>query len=403
MASVSYNDLQRDPATKDLFSKRITTIKGLYSSLEGSSFIAIDTEHVAASSQEDRILHQIGVVFLPALLSPPSTQLNVRPHSLQRPCLQDFYSQHSGRAITLNIALSEQDHERLVLHRGDKGTPKRRISRYGQEKIAPIETAEELIAEFFQGLPDDKPLVLLGFDMAAEWTYLASVLPSIIRFISAWADVRDIAKDIVSSVGYSVLPALSTMLPMFGYSSRELSASATKDSSRSGNADNATDDAVATCALAHALLFHDNQSKLMFYQKCNYIARPRAKRSRYQTPSQWDGFSATIRAQAPLPRIFKTGSRVAGHFFDYSPKRAGLISQDTAFLTFSTEDEIQHFIKATDGQSLPTGEVLTVQAYSQPNDIVGREMEVRKSKRQLREAKKLALRKEETQGITLED
>jgi hypothetical protein len=152
--------------------------------------------------------------------------------------------------------------------------------------------------------------VLLGFELAAEWTYLSSVFPGIIRFISAWVDVRDIAKDIISSVGYKVLPSLSTMLPMFGYSSREFFFTSTsKDQERNyntdittedamasgalANADNATEDAVASCALAHALLFHDNQSKLVFFQKCNQIGHPRT-RKKYETPSHWEGFSATI-------------------------------------------------------------------------------------------------------------
>jgi hypothetical protein len=63
------------------------------------------------------------------------------------------------------------------------------------------------------------------------------------------------------------------------------------------------------------------------------------------------------------------------------------MSQDTIFLTFSTEDEMQHFIKATNEQSLPTGEVLKVQAYSQ-SDVLKREMDIQDSKRQLRKARK---------------
>ena len=56
--------------------------------------------------------------------------------------------------------------------------------------------------------------------MAAEWTYLFENFPQAIPFFSAWMDIRDIAKDLTSSVG--VIPGLTSLLQIFGYHWKDL-------------------------------------------------------------------------------------------------------------------------------------------------------------------------------------
>ncbi|UKZ75392.1 hypothetical protein TrVFT333_003076 [Trichoderma virens FT-333] len=76
------------------------------------------------------------------------------------------------------------------------------------------------IVDFIQGCDSKANLVLVGFEMAAEWTYLSRNFPQAIPFFSAWVDLRDIAKDVTSSVG--IIPGLVSLLKIFGYHWKDL-------------------------------------------------------------------------------------------------------------------------------------------------------------------------------------
>lgn len=139
--------------------------------------------------------------------------------------------------------------------------PARRSHRFGQQQWVNLENLEAAIVDFIQSCPRKKiNLVLVGFEMAAEWTYLYTVFPRAMPFFSAWMDLRDIAQDITSSVG--VIPGLVSLLQTVGYHWKDVQPG--RGNCNGGNADNAGDDAIATCALVTALLSSKNQEKLRF-------------------------------------------------------------------------------------------------------------------------------------------
>lgn len=84
----TYQQLQREPASKDLFNNRIARLQGLRNALKDSAFLAIDTEHVAITSEKDRMLHQVGLACFPA----PAPDSPTSPNT-DRPNLQDFYNE----------------------------------------------------------------------------------------------------------------------------------------------------------------------------------------------------------------------------------------------------------------------------------------------------------------------
>ncbi|VUC32214.1 unnamed protein product [Clonostachys rosea] len=219
--------------------------------------------------------------------------------------------------------------------------------------------------------------------MAAEWTYLSEVFPNVIPSFSAWADLRDIAKAI-SPAG--VIPGLASSLRIFGYDLKDIRP---RKRNGGGLADNAGDDAVATCALANALLLSANQEKLRFRQQCGQIARIFTKRKGHRTPSIRDLFTATISTGGRLPLAIDSGMKLARYFFSFSPESSGTMSSNMAFLTFKSEDQRDHFKADVDGQILATGEKLFVQAFHKENELLDTNVELEKERRKQRERRRL--------------
>ncbi|KAL7962010.1 hypothetical protein V8C34DRAFT_271825 [Trichoderma compactum] len=289
----TYKQLQRDPAFRELFGKRITTLQDLYDTSKQSTFIAIDTEHFPITSRKGRILHQVGLAHIQTLIQ-DLHQTNVTSRSTNRPCLQHFYTENKTRALTLNINIGKEKRDEIVRLKGKGGVPTRRRHRFGLEQQVDPENLEEMIVGFIQSCKGKADLVLMGFEMAAEWTCLAKNFPRAVPFFSAWVDLRDIGKDISLSVG--VIPRLASLLKTFGYYWKDIQPG--RGDRGGGIADNAGDDAVATCVLASALLDSENREKLRFRQECSRIAG----RKNYRTPDVRDHFTASIRAQGALPR-----------------------------------------------------------------------------------------------------
>ncbi|KAK5988010.1 hypothetical protein PT974_12146 [Cladobotryum mycophilum] len=116
----AYNQLQREPASRDLFNNRITAMQDLENSLKDSAFIAIDTEHIAITSEKDRILHQVGLAHLQTLIQRDLAQTNITSLSNSKPYLNDFYTKNQIRALTPNINLEKEKQDQLI-HLGGKG------------------------------------------------------------------------------------------------------------------------------------------------------------------------------------------------------------------------------------------------------------------------------------------
>ncbi|KAH6887024.1 hypothetical protein B0T10DRAFT_607821 [Thelonectria olida] len=289
----TYKQLQRDPASRDLFNKRITTIQGLRNALEDSAFLAIDTEHVAITSEKDRILHQVGLAYLQTLIQQDSPQSDITSLSTSQPYLQKFYIKNQIQALTLNLNISKEKQDDLIRLKGSRGLPTRRTHRFGIEQQIDFENLEAAIVDFIHSCSNKTNLVMIGFEMAAEWTYLSRNFPQAIAFFSAWVDLRDIAKDVTSSVG--VIPGLVSLLKIFGYHWKDIQPGKEKPSD--GIADNAGDDAVATCALANALLLSENQEKLRFRQECGQIACIFTRKKGYRFSEIRDPFTATIHSR----------------------------------------------------------------------------------------------------------
>lgn len=80
-----------------------------------SAFIALDTEHVPVENENSRILHQVGLTYLPATST--AIMLNASISSRQR--LRDFYNTYQLQSLTLNIELSNELQEDLIRFRGN--------------------------------------------------------------------------------------------------------------------------------------------------------------------------------------------------------------------------------------------------------------------------------------------
>ncbi|KAI0120031.1 hypothetical protein GGR51DRAFT_6204 [Nemania sp. FL0031] len=248
----TYQHLQRDPNSRVLFANRITTMDDLYKVVGGNSaFIALDTEHVPVKNENNRILHQVGLTYLPAISA--AMMLNAATSSRQR--LKDFYNTYQLQSLTLNIELSNELQEDLICFRGN--IPNRRPSRFGYEQQIHIDSLESTIIKFIQSCNNlnlNTDFVLVGFEMAAEWNYLLKNFPKAMLYFSSWIDLRDIGKDIASA---KVLPGRVSILQTFGYFWKDI-----KGSNGNGSADNAGDDTVSTLAIANAFFKPENQDKL---------------------------------------------------------------------------------------------------------------------------------------------
>ncbi|KAI1458843.1 hypothetical protein F4805DRAFT_456237 [Annulohypoxylon moriforme] len=374
---ITYKQLQRDLTSKELFNSRITTIKGLKCALQDSAIVAIDTEHVAITSEKGRVLHQVGLAYCRTLSGSTLPSTN-------QPCLQEFYAKNQIQASTFNINI-------------DENMPTRRSHRFGQEQRIDLEELGGAIVDFIESFHNDNKadLLLIGFEMEAEWTYLSRYFPDAIPFFSAWVDLRDIAKDI-TSIG--VIPGLVPLLQIFGYRWKDIRPG---KNPHGGVADNAGDDAIATCALADALLFSENQEKLKFRQECGQIARIFTKKKGYQVPDARDPFIATVRTrtQGPLPLTIDSGMKLARQFFEFSPQSAGIMCHEVAYLTFRCQDQMEEFIAVTNGRAiLPTGDTLLIQRHSCGNVVRGDGNNEQKQKQELRK-KRLESTESEVEGL----
>ncbi|KAI1180282.1 hypothetical protein F4777DRAFT_307728 [Nemania sp. FL0916] len=250
---VTYHYLQRDPDFRMLFTNRITTMDDLYQAVVSgkSAFIALDTEHVPVESQSNRILHQVGLTYLPAT----STAFLLNAPNTSRKRLSDFYNTQQLQSLTLNIELSNELQEDLIRFRGH--IPNRRLSRFGHEQHIHIDSLESAIIRFIQSCHNPNPgteIVLVGFEMAAEWNYLSKNFPKAVPYFSSWVDLRDIGKDITSA---KELPGRVSMLLTPGYYWKDI-----KGSNKNGSADNAGDDTVSILAIANAFFDPGNRDRL---------------------------------------------------------------------------------------------------------------------------------------------
>lgn len=387
---VSYEQLQRHPVSSGLFNSRITTMDGLRNlQNQDTAFIALDTEHFAVSRQSDRLLDQVGLAFMKPLVERPSAQLACTR-------LQEFHTLSQAHVLTLNIDMKKR-RDNIIQIRG--GIPARRPSRFGQEQQIQAEDLEAAIITFIQGCPSSKALVLMGFGMAAEWEYLFQDFPRVIPYLSAWVDLRDVGSDVAP---LSVLPTLTGILKVFGYSWKSLKPGR-QDGMRTGVADNASDDAMATLALAQALLEPENQQKLRFRQACSQIAR--FDKKGHRTPNLMRSpFTATVESRDKmLPQSVNSGIKLAREFFDFAPSCTGTISTELAYLTFTSQIDLDRFIQHADGHVLSTGDILSAEQLKPSDsrdseDGIAKEASQQREKRELRQQKRIEGSAQDHQG-----
>ncbi|KAI1146749.1 hypothetical protein F4825DRAFT_439668 [Nemania diffusa] len=356
----TYQQLQRDPASRVLFSNRITTIEGLQRTLKDHAFIALDTEHGPIESERSRALYQVGLAYLPTMSPFPGQSR-----------LDDFIHKNQIQSLTLNINLSNQTREDLIRYRG--AIPNRRRSRFGHECQVNLDDLETAVIGFIQAC-DSTKLVLIGFEMAAEWTYLSRNFPKAIPYFSFWIDLRDIAKDITAAIG--VIPGRVSVLRTLGYSPRDINGS-----NKHGSADNAVNDAISVLAMANAFLGPENQEKLRDRQKCNQIARRTFNEHNIT-------FGATIQSHdGLLPNTINSSMKLARYFFDFMPTSTGVKSAEIAFITFQNKNHLKQFLQENNQRLLPTGEILSVIPIIKES-IGAKETAERKEKQRLRAIKK---------------
>ncbi|KAI1425898.1 hypothetical protein F5Y12DRAFT_795107 [Xylaria sp. FL1777] len=361
----TYQQLKRDPASRALFNNRITSMEGLQTILKDYAFISLDTEHSPIESGRSRTLHQVGLAYL--------STLALSTHIPNQPRLDDFVNKTQIQSLTLNVNISDQTRQDLIRYRG--GIPNRRPSRFGYERQVDPDDLESAVVEFIQSCKSTK-LVLIGFEMPAEWTYLLRNFPRAIPYFSFWIDLRDIARD-VAAIG--VIPGRVSVLQTFGYHWKDIKGS----NRQGGSADNAGNDAVSVLAMANAFLYPENQKRLQFRQACAQIAQHTFNENKII-------FGATIRSQnGLLPNPINTSTKLARYFFDFIPTSTGLKSTEIAFITFENERHLDQFIQANDQQLLPTGETLSVVPIIKES-AVARGTAEREEKQRLRAIKKAA-------------
>lgn len=260
------------------------------------------------------------------------------------PRLDDFINKNQIQSLTLNINISDQTREDLIRYRG--GIPNRHPSRLGYERQVNLDDLESAVVEFIQSYNGTK-LVLIGFEMPAEWNYLLRNFPKAIPYFSFWMDLRDIAKDITAAIG--VIPGRVSVLQTLGYNWKDI-----EGSNKHGSADNAANDAISVLAMANGFLNPENQEKLRFRQKCSQIARRTYNENNII-------FGATIQSQEGLlPNTINSSMKLASYFFDFMPTSIGLKSAEIAFITFENKSCLNQFIQANNQRLLPTGEILSV-------------------------------------------
>ncbi|KAI1204039.1 hypothetical protein F5X97DRAFT_330119 [Nemania serpens] len=359
----TYQQLQRDPVSRALFNNRITTMEGLQRTLKDHAFIALDTEHGSIESGKSRALYQIGFAYLPTMA--PCVEIPGQPR------LDDFISKNQIQSLTLNINISEQTREDIIRHRG--GIPNRRPSRFGYERQVNLDDLESAVIEFIESHNSTK-LVLVGFEMPAEWNYLLRNFPKAIPYFSSWMDLRDIAKDITAAIG--VISGRVSVLQTLGYNWKDI-----KGSNEHGTADNAANDAISVLAMANGFLNPENQEKLRFRQKCSQIARHTYNETKIT-------FGAAIQSQeGSLPNTINSSMKLARYFLDFMPTSTGLKSAEIAFITFENESYLNQFIQANNQRLLPTGEILSVVPIIKAS-ARAKEAAEREEKRRLRAIKK---------------
>ncbi|KAF5547862.1 hypothetical protein FNAPI_8460 [Fusarium napiforme] len=378
-----YQQFERDPATRDLFKNRITTLEGFREVLEDSYLVALDTDHVPIASESDRVLHQVGLAFTKTLESrhPPCPPRNcgmIRP--VRR--LYHFVEDNNIEVLTFDIDTSQELGDEVSRVGGLRGMPVRRPRRFGEERSLYIENLEPSIVDFLSRLPRDKKLVLVGFGMGADWTYLSTNFPAAIPFFSAWMDLGDIVKDITSSPA-SRYPSLHFLIQTFGYWWKDIKPG--RGCRSEGNADNAGDDVVTTLALSQALLEEKNHSTLLFEIACLRIASTGKIRTSYD-PAKC--FVATVRSNGPLPIKISTGIRIARKFINFHPVGTGLFSIEVGYITFRSQEELNYFISCVDGMVLHTGETLFAQRYIQIDTETPEDKKLKEEKRIMRGKKR---------------
>ncbi|KAI1049796.1 hypothetical protein LB506_001933 [Fusarium annulatum] len=385
---VRYQQLERDPATRDLFKKRITTLKGFRQIFESSYLLALDTEHVAIKSERDRVLHQVGLAFTKTLKSRHPACPGREPGLLKpRRRLRYFFEDNNMEGLTLNVNTSKElgdDVLRVGRRVGGrvgylKGMPTRRLHRFGVENSLDIEDLEPSIVEFLQDLAKGKHLVLIGFGMEAEWTYLSTNFPAAIPFFSAWIDLRDIVVDIASSPTVCS-PSLFTLIKLFGYFWQDVKPGR-------ASADNAGDDVVTILALAHALLDEKNHEMLRFEHECFRISCSGRIGSFYDAS---ECFTATVRTEGKLPLRLSSRFKLARQFFDFHPMGTALMSSEMGLVAFRSQYGVDRFIGCVDGMVLHTGETLSAQRYIHANPNTPEAEKLKEEKRMMRRIKKEA-------------
>ncbi|KAJ4308671.1 hypothetical protein N0V84_011965 [Fusarium piperis] len=313
--------------------------------------------------------------------------------------LQEFYWTNQVKGLTLNINTSQDKDDNLIRYGGHRGMPVRRSHRFGQERQVDIEGLQAAVLEFIQTCDKKENLVMIGFGMAAEWEYLFTCFPQAMHFFSAWADLHDIAKDI-APVGKP--PGLTSLLQLFRYHWKDVKPC--RGDCGGGVADNAGDDAVATCALADDLLLFANQEKLRLRQQCGQIAGMFTKKKGFQVPDVGNPFTATIRTLPlrTLPPTLNSGIKVARRFFEYSPQSTGVMSGCMAFITFRSKDEMDRFINAVHGLPSPTGGTLSVWHYC-PGETRRMYIEKReqRKKQDLREKERMETARREIEDLEM--
>jgi hypothetical protein len=145
---------------------RILSLKDLEEHLPGSILVAIDIE----SSAEEGV-SEIGIALFPAMKQTPELCSGI----------QSFYEAHEIRAETFRVR-ERTFHRRLTEPKQFGNT----VVVDSEDKIG--QRIEEILLYYKS---ENKPIVLVGFDLNTEFRWISHVHPSLIAHFSAWIDTQD--------------------------------------------------------------------------------------------------------------------------------------------------------------------------------------------------------------------
>ncbi|KAI6086896.1 hypothetical protein F4821DRAFT_269680 [Hypoxylon rubiginosum] len=296
-----------------------------------SAFVAIDTEGYTKSDSIS--VAEIGIAILPLSKHVLDSSAN---HDLEA-----FFNQNSILSYCFRVEGQERREKQ------------RDVYQFGQvQHIKPVDIHSALTGLFASLKDQFQTLVLVGFDLSAEITLIATYLHGITQYISSWVDLQELAADISNTPS----PSMRDTLLALGFVSDGLCVRNKGYQHCAGN------DAVRELAvLAKFLVFREDtpiqihRASSRSSQQENPTSQPSCMFwNRRPGPKEIFPFSAILRIPGgSLASIIKNLKGLQRIFAEYEPTAVGMNNRGgTGWVCLPNADRLAQFIKEVDGQQV---------------------------------------------------